>query len=340
MTTIGGSLTLALSRSTWQNNSVVIQGFGAMLPVTGAVSITSGTGADTIQLLNDWFRGTANIVTGTSLSATPNVLTIDGSRIDGAATIVMTGPSSELDLGSGTVFNGRLIVSSSPVYVTDYVNASGKPVHLVQTGNSNVIFVDSKGHWSQGTFSSPTQMSTPYFPGDTATASNNMSTITWTDGSIWTQTASTTAMTVTYYTNLNGIPVALIQNSSRTGQLGFVDGAGRTSLGSMLSLNTAQSNLYPNDVATISANNVTWQDGSVWTHGTAVPLVIGLSDANGTFSHVKMTSATALIGLDGPMQGLTATLSSGTLFWSNGTTWTNFDFNALGALFHMQTGYP
>jgi hypothetical protein len=341
-TSIAGSLTLALSRAASGANFVQIQGFGTSLAVTGAASITSGGGADTIQLLNDWFKSTAKIVTGTSPSVSQNLLTIDGSRFDGATTVVMSGANSELDLGTNsqtirTVFNGRFIASPSQVYVTDYVNASGRPVHLVQTATSSVIFIDSTGHMSLGAFNSPTTMSTPYFPGDVATASKNMSIITWSDGSIWTQTAATTAITLTRYTNASGVPVHLIQNG--TNQLAFVDGLGRTSLGTKLSATTAQSDMYPGDIATISASKVTWQDGSLWTHTTVLPLKIGLSDSNGALSHVKMTSATTLIGLDGAMQGLTATLVNGTLMWSNGATWSNFDFNALAALFAMGAGY-
>ena len=341
-TSIAGSLTLALSQLVSQNNSVLVQGFGTPLVVTGAASITSGGGADTIQLLNDWFKSTADIATGTILSTSPNLLTIDSSRFDGATTIVMSGPNSELDLGTNlqygaTVFNGRLTVAPNPVYVTDYVNSLGKPVHLVQVGQSSVIFIDSTGHMSLGTFSSSTQMSTPYFPNDVATASSNFSKITWTDGTVWTQTAATTAVTVTRYTNPKGVPVDFIRN--QTNQVALVDGLGRSTLGTMLTANTAVTDLYPGDVATISSSEVTWQDGWSWTHTTAVPLSLGLTDVNGTLSHVKMTSATALIGLDGAMRGLTATLRNGTLVWSNGVTWNNFDFNALAALFQMGIGY-
>ncbi len=344
-TSIAGSLTLALSQVTTQNNSVLIQGFGTTpLIVTGATSITSGAGADSIQLVNDWFKGTVNIATGTVLSTNPNVLTINGSRFDGATTIFMTGPNSEMDLGTdsnsgATVFNGRLIVSPNQVYVTDYTNSLGKPVHLVQIGKTSVIFIDGTGHMSLGTFSSSTEMSTPYFPNDIATATSNFSKITWTDGGVWTQAAATTSVTISRYTNPGGVLVNLIQNTTSGSQLGIVDGLGRATLGTMQTGNTFMTDLYPGDAATIASNKITWQDGSTWTHTTGSPLVFGVSDPNGALSRVKLTSATALIGLDGAMQGVTATLTNGSLVWSNGATWNNFSLNALTALFHSGFGY-
>ena len=341
-TSIAGSLTLALSQVTTGNNVVQMQGFGTPLVVTGTMSIVSWGAADNILLANDWFKDTVKIATGTSPSVSQNLVALDGSRFDGATTIFMTGPNSELDLGTNaldgaTVFNGGFIAAPNQVYVTDYVNAAGKAVHLVQTGTSSVIFIDGTGHMSLGTFNSPTTMTTPAYPGDVATASKNMSVITWTDGTVWTQAAATTAISVTRYTNAKGVPVDLIQNG--TSQVAFIDGLGQVSLGTTVNANTGQSNLYPGDVATISSSNITWQDGSVWTHTTVIPLAIGVSDPNGVVSHVKMTSATTLIGLDGAMQGLTATLVNGALVWSNGDTWNNFTFNALAALFSLGSGY-
>ena len=234
---------------------------------------------------------------------------------------------------------GKTTISAAPsqVSVFDYLNSNGMPVHLVQTGTTNIIIIDANGHMSIGTFVGPSQFTTPYFPGDVATISPDMSTVTWTDGTHWTQAASN-AITLTNYTNQNGVPVHLIQNG--TNQIGFVDGLGRTSLGTMLSASTAQADLYPGDVATISGNTVTWQDGFVWTQTNALPLVVTFTDTNGSVSHVRLTSTTALIGLDGQFQGLTATRLNGKLYWSNGVVWNNFDFNALNALFEMAIGYP
>jgi hypothetical protein len=131
--------------------------------------------------------------------------------------------------------------------------------------------------------------------------------------------------------------VHVVQNG--TSQLAFVDSLGRTSLGTLLNPTTAQTDLYgAGDLATISGNTVSWQDGSLWTQTNNVPLTITLTDPNGAVSHVKLTSPTTLIGLDRALQGLTATRLNGKITWSNGAVWDNFDFNAVNALFEMGTG--
>jgi hypothetical protein len=277
-----------------------------------------------------WISPTQVFATAWNESATTalgKLLWQDGSIW--SETLALSGTKN----GSGTT---TITATPSQVYVFDYVNASGKAVHLVQTGTTNVIFIDSTGHMALGTFISPTQATTPSYPGDIATISLDGSKITWTDSSVWTRTAPTSAITLTNYTNAFGVPAHLIQNG--TSQVAFVDSLGRTSLGKMKGPTTALADLYPGDVATISGNTVSWQDGSLWTQTNNVPLTITLTDPNGAVSHVKLTSPTTLIGLDRALQGLTATRLNGKITWSNGAVWDNFDFNAVNALFEMGTG--
>jgi|GEM_PF-3401389 len=228
---------------------------------------------------------------------------------------------------------GTTTIAAAPgqIYETDYVNNFGIPVHLIQIGMTTVIFVDATGHMSLGTVNNALQATTPYFPGDVATIGANAASVVWTDGTVWTITAPTTAITVTDYTNAAGIAVHFIQNG--TEQVAFVDSFGRASLGKMQSPTTAFADLYPGDLATISGNTVTWQDGSVWTQTNAVPLTITLTDTNGAVSHVKLVTRTILQGLDGELLGLTAKRINNTLLWSNGDVWDNFDNDALNTLF-------
>lgn len=271
----------------------------------------------------------ANLWNETVTTATGKLLWQDGSIW--SENLVLSGVKPD---------GSPITVSATPsqVSVFDYVNASDKAVHLVQTGTNNVIFVDGTGHMSIGSFISPTQLSTPYFPNDIATISNDMTRITWSDGGVWTATARTSAITVIDYTNQLGVPVHLVKNG--TNQLGFVDGLGRTSLGTMLSATTAQADLYPGDVATFSGNTVSWQDGYTWTQTAVVPLMIMFTDTNGAVSHVKVTGPTTMAGLDRALQGLTATRQNNKLIWSNGQIWNISDLNALHAFFEMGTGYP
>jgi hypothetical protein len=109
----------------------------------------------------------------------------------------------------------------------------------------------------------------------------------------------------------------------------------------MLSPTTVQNPLFsPGVVGTLTASGINWSNGIVWTQVTVVPELITFTDTDGSSSHVMLTSRTTLIGLDGPLQGVTATRLNGKLFFSNGEVWDNFDFNAVNALFQMAVGYP
>ena len=238
--------------------------------------------------------------------------------------LVLNGTKS----GTGTT---TITATPSPVTVADYINpATNKPVHLVQTGTTNVIFIDALGNMSLGTFISSTQATTPHFPGQIATIFPDK--IVWSGGTIWNQTGSTTAITVTNFVNPNGIPVFLIQNG--TSQVGFVDALGRTALGS-ISGNMVQNPLFAGVIGTLTASSIKWSNNIIWTQVAVVPELITFTDTDGSSSHVRLTSLTTLVGLDGPLNGLTATRLNGTLNWPNGTVWYGFDFNALNALFQM-----
>ena len=257
--------------------------------------------------------------------------------------------------------------TTSPIYVADYVDPTGKAVHLVQTGTNNVVVIDANNNMLTGAFDpkDPTHstFSTDSSPGDVATISGDLTTITWTNSSkqtvVWTQSPRTSAITVTDYTNQFGVPVHLIQltpsdqlTADEMSQLAFVDALGRTRLGSINGNMVQNPAFAAGVVGTLSANSmiINWSNGYVWTPTNPVPLSIKLTDANGTNFHVQLTSATTLIALDPgiridgsfdyTIQGRTATRQDDTLVWSNGDVWGNVDFNALNALFEMAIGYP
>lgn len=236
--------------------------------------------------------------------------------------------------------SGKTTITATPsiVGVSDYTTSfNNAVVHVVQTGTTNVVFVDRLGNMVLGTFISPTQVLAPGYGNLIATFSPGK--ITWSEGTVWTLTAPNPgSLTVTDYTNPNGVPVHIVRNN--TNNLCIVDGLGRTSLGTMLDAVTGTVFLYPGDLMHFSGNTVTWDDGFVWTQVATVPPMITFTDTNGTSFHVKLTSRTTLIALDGPMKNLTATRLNGKLLWSNGAVWDNWDFNDLNALFQMTTGYP
>ncbi|MBI3865204.1 MAG: hypothetical protein HY290_25295, partial [Planctomycetia bacterium] len=234
---------------------------------------------------------------------------------------------------------GKTTITATPatVGVSNYFNPSNNMVHVVQTGTTNVVFVDKNGNMVLGTWITTTQVLAPGYGNAIATFSPGK--VSWNDGTVWTLTnAPGGTLTVTDYVNPNGVPVHVVRNN--TNNLCIVDGLGRTSLGTMLDATTGQVNLYPSDQLHYSGNTIVWDDGFVWTQVATVPPMITFTDTNNTSFHVQLTSRTTLIGLDGAMKNITATRLNGKLFWSNGAIWDNWDFNDLNALFQMHTGYP
>jgi len=221
-------------------------------------------------------------------------------------------------------------------------------VHTVQTGTTNIVFIDSNANMVLGNYSISSanvpQATAPNYPGWVASFAGT--TITWTDSNpadtiVWTLLPQRVSpISVTDYTNQNGVPVHVVENGTNT--FVIVDGLGNTSLGHFLSATIGVADLYPTDPATFSGNQVIWADGIfVWT-GTASPppLLITLTDASNAISHVQLLTPTTLVGIDGPLVGVQGTRSNATIVWSNGDVWDNFDFNALNAFFEIGTGYP
>ena len=215
----------------------------------------------------------------------------------------------------------------------------------MQTGTTNIVFIDSIGAMVLGTYSNPnTNVPQATAPGYTGyTASIVGSTITWTNGNpaqtgVWTKTTSpATTITVTDYTNQNGVPVHLVENGRST--FAIVDALGQTSLGHFLPGGTGVADSYLDDPATFTGNQVIWADGVyVWTKTTAPPLLITFIDGTGAISHVKLLTPTTLIGLDGPLKNIVGTRLNNRINWSNGSAWANFDFDGLNAFFQIGTG--
>ena len=261
--------------------------------------------------------------------------TIANGAISWALGIVWSANPAPAGTSNGT---GTTAISANPsqIIVDDYVNGSGNAVHVIQTGTSTVVFVDASGHMSLGTFFSSSQVTTPAFPGVVGTLSVNA--INWSNGVDWTRTSPTSGITVTNYTNPSGIPVHLVQNG--TNQVVFVDALSRISLGS-INGTTVQNDLFPGVVGDLTSSSINWSNGIVWTQ-TASPLLLitRVTDADGAVSHVQVQSATTLVGLDGPLQGVTGTRVDDEIEWSNGSVWANFDYDILNALFEMGSGFP
>ncbi|MBS0263658.1 MAG: hypothetical protein JSS02_17075 [Planctomycetes bacterium] len=115
-TSIAGSLTLALAQGPYVSDRVLMQSTGTSLNVGGNTSITTGPGNDLAVLGNLWFKGAFTLDTGISPSGSNDAVSLDGVKVDGAASITESGDYATLSLGTNskfnpTTFNGTLVAS-------------------------------------------------------------------------------------------------------------------------------------------------------------------------------------------------------------------------------------
>ncbi|MBI3861871.1 MAG: hypothetical protein HY290_08235 [Planctomycetia bacterium] len=300
---------------------------------TGAsVTFTDESGVSTPAV---WINSTQLLLGGTTtVTVSKGKLLFSDGRV-WFENVALNGSVS--GTASGSV---ALTAVPSQIVVTDFTSSNGgMSVHMVQNGTTQVIFVDGLGEMALGDFFNASQASSPRWPGQVATVSNNGNTITWTDGTVWTRSAPSTQIIVsdyvTDYPAYAGVGVHVIQNG--TSQLGWADGRGELSLGVFINATQATSDRYPGDVATFAAGNVVWQDGTIWTR-SATPQVLITANVNGAASRLLAVNSTTLLGLDGSLQGSTGTRLNGKIYWSNGQVWTNLDFDQLNALFQMSVG--
>ncbi|MBI3861889.1 MAG: DUF3494 domain-containing protein [Planctomycetia bacterium] len=248
---------------------------------------------------------------------------------------------SENILLSGTQNGGGAVtIAAVPnqIQVLAYLNGQNRTVYTISNGTSNLAIIDGQGTMSVATFFNLTQAADSRYPGDTLTLSESR--IIWQDGAVWTPTNSvgSSPPVVTHYTNTVGISTHVVQNGTNTAL--FFDGIGTISVGTFINATQTTNPRYVNDMATFGAGTVNWQDGSVWTQTANPPVKITATDQNGVVSHLRLQSATLLVGLDGPLLGITGTRVNNKIQWSNGDVWANFDYDALNAMLEMGTGFP
>lgn len=279
-------------------------------------------------------------VNATQLSAWGEVVTIGSGNSAGQLLWADGTVWSEAIVVGGTQSGGgpvQLASVPNQIQVMRYVNGKGLATYAITNGTTMLGIIDSLGTMSVAKFFNTTQATDDRYPGDMLTVSGLK--LVWQDGSIWTPTySSAPALAVGNYTNSVGISTHVVVNN--TSSVMFVDGAGTISVGTFINGTQVSVPQYPNDLATFGAGNITWQDGGVWTVTSTPPVKITATDQNGGISHLRFQSATILIGLDGPLNGVVGTRVNNQIEWANGTFWTNFNDDLLHALFKMGTGFP
>ncbi len=273
-------------------------------------------------------------VTPTTLTAFGETVTIGNGQLFWSSGVTWSQSFSV----TGTQNRGdqvTLNALANAVSVANYVDQNGKSTYVVSNGTMKVAIIDSQGEMFLGIFSDTVHASFSGYVGGNGQFIGGP--IYWQNGDVWTPTSATGASppVVTHYTNSVGVATHVVQNGTNT--VIFIDMLGEISLATLTG-NLAVDPRYAGDTATFGTNTVTWQDGNVWTETANPPVNVIATIQNGGVSHLQLTSATTLVGLDGPMQGMTGTRVNNEIDWSNGTVWSNFDYDLLDALFELGTG--
>src|SRR5207302_8993250 len=101
---------------------------------------------------------------------------------------VATFTNGKISWSDGSVWT-RTTGAPPQITITDYVSAAnGGRSHLVQNGSPTGVFINERGSFALGTFTSRTRAIVPVWRNDVATFSTGR--INWSDGSVWNQTTA------------------------------------------------------------------------------------------------------------------------------------------------------
>ncbi|MBS0262507.1 MAG: hypothetical protein JSS02_11200, partial [Planctomycetes bacterium] len=258
--------------------------------------------------------------------------------------------------GGSTIWN-LAPLTSSPFALTNYLNATTAKTESVIQYGTNATFINDAGTWVQGTIVDTTVTAAGLGLG-TGVLTDGV--ITWTGASTttWVQsTLQTGVVSAAYFYNAaNGQSEQIVFNGS---YVIFVSDTGKAAFGT-LNVAKTQATVTLNGIAYIATGDFTSSTAvgmvrfalasapakpvMTWVKTSALSPLITLTDTTGASFHVRITSSSTLVVIDG-ITGLAAntigTRSTNKITWSNGAAaWNNFDINTLNALFQMSAGYP
>jgi hypothetical protein len=110
------------------------------------------------------------------------------ATINGDSSRVATFVGNQVIWPDGTVWTETPNAGAGGPAVKSYSNALGLATFAVQNGTSQVLFVDSMGTFSIASFTTATHVTDGRYAG--IDADFGTGTVTWTDGTVWTQTAT------------------------------------------------------------------------------------------------------------------------------------------------------
>lgn len=243
------------------------------------------------------------------------------------------GQRGEFDSVTGTITFGNGSVWTKVRDLSGaWLNATGRDVGITAVG-LDLTFTNAAGQSVAGKFLDATTVQAPGW-GVTGHLSEAGQRIEWSNGTVWDLVPDVSAA----MTNAGGFPVQVVQSGS---SLVLVNRVGQTSPGHFLDFQHITATGWGNIVGTLHDDSIEWSNGTVWTVQPSAgsdPEIGGLYDQAGTDARiVQAGSALTFVGSFGPPSaghfvsatqvavddwGLTATISSGVLSFSNGDVWT------------------
>jgi hypothetical protein len=258
--------------------------------------------------------------------------------------VALTGTQNGASGAIGIAATPSVAVLPDQYSITSYVNSANGILKqfLIQNGTNTALFINDAGQMATGTFSAsnPTQLNIAAW-GTTATIGANQ--ITFSNGLSWTQTVlgSTSPVVITSYVNVGDAGRRyLVQNG--TSQVALLNTT--VNLGTLTSATTFTVPAV-GLTATFGSGQINFTNGSSWMQtdlGNSLPVSVA-SYVNSTDSsqkefYIQNGTSTALFINDAgqmalgtfinPTQatiadwGVTATIGSGQISFSNGTAWT------------------
>jgi hypothetical protein len=314
--------------------SVNVRAFGSAFDLSGVWTSAAG-GLDRINQ------------TGSNLTYIDQSGNGSSGVYTSGTTITGFGMTGTID--TSTADQGRILWSNGTIWLRislggQWAVSGNVPTALGSISQTGVsLSFNGPSGSSSGSIAGPTQVMGYGMSGTLL----NGTTIVFPNGQIWTKLD----LSPNYTTSAGGGATQVVQNGTTT--LGFVNSQGQSFSGNFTDpshlITTSPATGFPvGTTATIGGGKITWSTGEVWSENlsiqgtnpggtpvsiTVTPTLITLVNAAGQLSFANITAPNTITVISGAMLGLTGTRVNGGISWSNGGTWSNFDFNALNAAF-------
>jgi len=142
--------------------------------------------------------------------------------------------------------------------------ANGKTTSIAQSGG-NLTITNENGGQTPGFFTPSGQIDATSWGDLIGTLSDNNTTITWSNNSVWTKSSNTTAVDISGSWIANGKTATILESGSN---LTFINENGGSSVGIFLASDQVQATGWGKLSGKLTNNNktLTWANGTVWVH--------------------------------------------------------------------------